>query len=248
MRILLLTLLALSAGLVAAPLHADWRDTLADALADERRSDQEKARDANRKPLQTLEFFKFDDSMTVLELIPGGGWYTKLLAPVLRANGKLYLALGTDGAQSLLGEAPLDKVSVLDVETSMTRDAGLLTIAPFDLGINDVDLAVTFRNLHNFSAVGRDAMNRAVFTALKPGGLYGVVDHTRRHMESDNPENRRRADPVLMIKEIQAAGFELVDFSTLHFRADDELRFEVGRRSVAGNTDRFTLLFQKPLD
>jgi len=83
-RILLLTLLALSAGLVAAPLHADWRDTLADALADERRSDQEKARDANRKPLETLDFFKFNDDMTVLELIPGGGWYTKLLAPVLR--------------------------------------------------------------------------------------------------------------------------------------------------------------------
>ena len=53
-------------------------------------------------------------------------------------------------------------------------------------------------------------------------------------------------DPVLMIKEIEASGFRFVDFSDLHYRADDELRFEVGRRSVAGNTDRFTLLFEKP--
>jgi predicted methyltransferase len=64
-------------------------------------------------------------------------------------------------------------------------------------------------------------------------------------MEADNLENRRRIDPVMAIKEIQAAGFELVDFSDLHFRADDELRYEVGRRTVTGNTDRFTLKFVK---
>ena len=82
--------------------------------------------------------------------------------------------------------------------------------------------------------------------ALKSGGVYGVVDHTRRHMEYDNHENRRRIDPVLVIKEVQEAGFEFVDYSDLHFRADDELRYEVGRRSVSGNTDRFTFLFRKP--
>ena len=73
-----------------------------------------------------------------------------------------------------------------------------------------------------------------------------VLRVTRRHMERDNYENRRRIDPVLVIKEVEDAGFEFVDFSDLHFRADDELRFEVGRRSVTGNTDRFTLLFRKP--
>ena len=82
--------------------------------------------------------------------------------------------------------------------------------------------------------------------ALKPGGLYGVLDHTRRHMEPDGPENWRRMDPVLVIKEVQAAGFQLVDYSDIHFTPDDELRYEVGRKSVTGNTDRFTLLFRKP--
>jgi predicted methyltransferase len=65
-------------------------------------------------------------------------------------------------------------------------------------------------------------------------------------MQADDPENRRRVDPVLMIKEIQAAGFAFVDFSDLHYRADDELRYEVGRKTVTGNTDRFTFLFRKP--
>jgi predicted methyltransferase len=114
------------------------------------------------------------------------------------------------------------------------------------LGVQDADMVLTFRNYHNFGAEGRAAMNMAAFKALKPGGIYAVVDHTRRHMEGDNDENRRRIDPVLAIKEIQATGFELVDYSTQHFRPDDELRYEVGRKTVTGNTDRFTLKFRKP--
>ena len=89
-------------------------------------------------------------------------------------------------------------------------------------------------------------MNQAVFDALKPGGIFAVVDHTRRHMEEDNSENRRRVDPVMAIKEIQAVGFELVDYSDLHLRLDDELRYEIGRATVTGNTDRFTLKFKNP--
>jgi predicted methyltransferase len=107
-------------------------------------------------------------------------------------------------------------------------------------------MALTFRNVHNFDAESRARMNRAVFDALKSGGLYGVVDHTKRHMEPENPENRRRIDPVLVIKEMLDIGFEFVGYSDLHYRADDELRYEVGRRTVTGNTDRFTFLFRKP--
>jgi predicted methyltransferase len=112
--------------------------------------------------------------------------------------------------------------------------------------VTDVDMVLTFRNYHNFDAEGRAAMNKAAFDALKSGGVYAVVDHTRRHMEADSSENRRRIDPVLAIHEIEAAGFEFADYSDLHFRLDDELRYEVGRKSVTGNTDRWTLKFVKP--
>jgi predicted methyltransferase len=89
-------------------------------------------------------------------------------------------------------------------------------------------------------------MNKAAFEALKPGGIYAVVDHTARHMEPMNNSNRRRMDPVKAIHEIQEAGFVFVDYSDLHYKEDDELEYEVGARSVSGNTDRWTLKFMKP--
>jgi len=217
------------------------------AMADETRPDVDKIRDKNRKPIETLAFFGLEEDMRVVELLPGGGWYTRLLAPVLRDRGELFVALGTTGVENrLLGNDGFDKVEVLAKNTKFERQGGLVHIDGLNLGVKRVDLVLTFRNLHNFDESSRETMNKAVFTALKRGGLYGVVDHTRRHMQKSDSENRRRMDPVLAIKEIEAAGFEFVDYSDLHYKLDDELRYEVGRRSVTGNTDRFTLLFKKP--
>lgn len=231
----------LSSHLVVAQSSLDerTRTKLEAAMAAESRPQRARDRDANRKPLETLGFFGFRDDMTVLELVPGGGWYTRLLMPTLADEGKLYLAIGTSRISRLSDLPGFEEAEVLD--TMGFRDG-----ESFSFGVDDVDLALTFRNMHNFSEGDRMSINRAVFESLKPGGHYGVVDHTRRHMQVDDRENGRRVDPVRIIKEVQAAGFEFVDYSDLHYRLDDELRYEVGRRSVAGNTDRFTLLFRKP--
>jgi predicted methyltransferase len=219
------------------------------ALADESRPEKDVARDQNRKPVETLEFFGLRDDMKVVELIPGGGWYTRVLAPVMRDRGQLYVAYGTDRVEkNILGKAPFDKVKVLAKEAKVYRPEGArnykLENAAID--VSDVDMVLTFRNYHNFDDAGRMVMNDAVYKVLKMGGIYAVVDHSRRHMEEDETtENRRRFDPVKAIKEIQSAGFELVDYSSLHFRPDDELRYEVGRKTVTGNTDRWTLKFRK---
>lgn len=206
-------------------------------------------RDHNRKPAETLNFFGLRDNMTVIELIPGGGWYTKLLAPVLADNGQLHVALGTEKIEkNLLNKEGFSKVSVIAQNAKLGKKPGarLYFLELSDLGVKNADIVFTFRNYHNFDFEGRMAMNRATFLALKPGGIYALVDHTQRHMEADTPENRRRFDPVTAIKEIQAAGFVFEDSSDLHYRADDELRYEVGRKSVTGNSDRWTLKFRKP--
>ena len=219
------------------------------ALADESRPSEDRMRDRNRRPLDTLNFFGLKDNMRVLELIPGGGWYTRVLAPVLADNGELYVALGTDRvSENVLTLPGFEQVQVLATSDNLRRPEGSrhYVVDDFEFGVSELDMVLTFRNLHNFDVKSREKMNRQVFAALKSGGLYGIVDHTARHMEQANHENRRRVDPVMAIKELLDSGFEFVNYTDLHYRADDELEYEVGRRSVAGNTDRFTLLFRKP--
>ena len=249
MKYLLMTMLIVLSGSALADDYDVVKDKLTVAMNADIRTDKEKERDRNRRPVQTLEFFGLRDDMTIVELLPGGGWYTKLLAPVMKENGKYYAAYGTSRiSESLLTEPGFEDVTILASEAKIYRPEGANSYAlenP-DLGIGDVDMVLTFRNYHNFGPEGRAAMNEAAFNALKSGGVYAVVDHTRRHMQGDTPENGRRVDPVLAIMEIQAAGFEFVDYTDLHYRPDDELLYEVGRKTVSGNTDRFSLKFIKP--
>jgi predicted methyltransferase len=255
MRTLLISLAVLA---VAAPVQAQFRpeqltplgQKIETALKSDVRPAEDKVRDEERRPRQTLEFFGLRDDMRVVELIPGGGWYTRILAEVLAEKGELYVSFGTRQIEPMVTQVPaMAKVKIARSEGKLTPAAGpmgLFELGEASLGVSDADLVLTFRNLHNLTAPSRANLHKAVLNSLKSGGLYGVVDHTRRHNEPDNSENWRRMDPVLAIKEIQAAGFVLVDFSNVHFRPDDELRYEVGRKTVTGNTDRFTLLFRKP--
>jgi predicted methyltransferase len=244
-------LLAAATAGADSMLDAATRAKLEAALSSEIRTDKERARDANRKPVETLAFFGLRDDMRVLELFPGGGWYTKLLGPVLRERGKLFVAMRTERVREVIAAAPpLDKVEALDVnpDMPMTARRGIFELEEMSFWLEDLDLVLTFRNAHNLTPDGRHNLNMAVFEALKPGGLYGVIDHTRRHMEPDNNVNGRRVDPVRMIHESEAAGFEFVGFSDLHYRSSDGLEKEVGDASVTGRTDRFTLLFRKPVE
>jgi len=247
-----IVLLLFTSLLLSSLLHAEdkaFDDNIKTAMQSDLRTDSEKERDRNRRPLATLKFFGIESDMKVLELIPGGGWYTKLLAPALSDNGEFYVAIGTGRVkENLLSQSDFEKIKVLEpkIEIGDGDKPRLRTINSFNFSESNFDAILTFRNMHNFDAAGRKNINDAAFAALKSGGIYGVVDHTKRHMEPFTAENRRRADPVEIIKEALESGFEFVEYSDLHYKSDDELRFEVGRKSVTGNTDRFTLKFRKP--
>ncbi len=237
------------AQMPAAPPKSETAQRIEKALASDIRSADERARDAReRKPVQTLEFFGLQPDMRVVELVPGAGWYTKILGQVLAEKGKLYISVGGARLAPRLAEWKLDKVEVADGRTELRPSGqfGVFQAENLELPVQDIDMVLTFRNLHNMTAGTRAALNKAVFKALRPGGIYGVVDHTRRHNEPGTVENWRRIDPVLVIKEMTDAGFELVDFSNLHYRPDDELRYDTGRPSIGGYSDRFALKFRKP--
>jgi len=219
------------------------------AMAGEIRTAEDRARDANRMPAEVLEFFRMREDMRVIEILPAGGWYTKILAPVLSESGKLYVT-HPPGFYADAFQAVADLPGLEAVEEIGWGATGGGSGGPFGPSgrwdVEPVDLVLTFRNYHNFSPEDRMTVNRSAYDALKPGGYYGVVDHTRRHMEPANRENGRRVDPVLTIREIEDSGFDFVDFSDLLYRPDDELVYEVGNPEVSGGTDRYTLLFRKP--
>lgn len=246
----LAALAVLSASAVAHEHEShSVEDKVKQAMRADIRTEAEKERDRNRRPVQTLKFFGLESDMKIIELIPGGGWYTKLLYPAVEEHGEYYAAIGTGRIKDTLAQDPaFSKMKIVGEDAQFSREEGarLLSLEIGSLGVTDLDMVLTFRNYHNFDEAGRRAMNKVAFEALKPGGIYAVVDHTKRHMEPDTPANRRRVDPVMAIKEIQEAGFEFVDYSTLHYKEDDELRYEVGAKTVTGNTDRFTFKFKKP--
>ncbi len=225
----------------------NFADRLRAAMADETRPEKDKARDANRLPVETLTFFGIDSDQRVLELLPGGGWYTRLLAPALEGTGKLYLAFAGRLSDEIKAERFMKEVEFLESTSFEPTDhRGIFNLVTFDFNVEGLDSVLTFRNLHNLTPSGRMATHKAVLDALKPGGVYGVIDHTRRHNEPDVEANWRRLDPVQVILEIEAAGFVLEGSSDLHARSTDELILEVGDEAVSGKTDRFTLKFRKP--
>lgn len=234
----------LSSQLMAAD-SAATRNKIEQALTSSIRDAAETERDANRKPGEVLEFFGLEDDMKVLEISPATGYWSKFVGPTLCENGgELIFSVGVsddfkNGVMSLDG---------LECTSAINNDITLRNLPEFSFDDSQFDMVLTFWNLHNPSVEGRKNLNEAVFSALKSGGIYGVVDHTRRHLEptSREAQNGRRLDPVLIIKEMIDVGFEFVDFSPMHYHPEDNLSQEVGTPGVRGNTDRFTMSFLKP--
>ena len=247
----LIMLCSLCNSLFAQP-GPSVQDKISAAMASEIRTAQDRERDIYRKPAQVLEFFGLQDDMRDIEILPFGGWYSKILGPVLRENGHFYTTQPDLGSYSepldlTLTLPGMDKVTKLDYNPrrkQSERDIFIGTGGDWD--VEPVDMVLTFQNYHNLNYKDRLALNVTVFNALKPGGVYGIVDHTRRHNEADTRTNGRRVDPLLVVKEVQESGFILEDYSDLLFMPDDELVLEVGQPQVSGKSDRFILLFRKP--
>lgn len=247
---------ALALGLCIATLPAMAQHSLSPmqekvklAMKSDIRKEADTVRDRNRAPVRALEFFGLKEDMKVIEFAPGNGWYTKLLGPVLNDKGELYLAYPDKwlkGFDKLLARPEFSKTKKLPIGLDWNGKEGRYELDMPSFGVKDADMVLNIREYHNFNDEDKAELNKATYDALKPGGLYVIVDHTRRHMAPETDEMRRREDPVKVILEVQAAGFKLEKQSDMFYRPDDELVYEVGRKTVTGNTDRFALVFRKP--
>ena len=233
--------LALCTQIFAADV-AGTRAEIERNLQGEVRTAAEKARDANRKPAQVLEFFGLRDDMRLLEISPATGYWTKFVAPTLKDDGDYFVSVGVSDnfRNDVISTTEASDVKVINADLSFRN------MPAFSFEESNLDMVLTFWNLHNMNPERRATLNKGVFDALASGGVYGVVDHTRRHGEPSVRANGRRLDPVLVIDEMLKIGFEFGGFSDMHFHTEDDLSQEVGTPGVRGNTDRFVMKFIKP--
>ncbi len=268
MRIALTLVLALPLAVSAGADEAAARAKLEAAIAGEHRTPRYAARDKYRHPLETLMFLGIRPEMTVVEIWPGGGWYTEILAPFLKGSGKYYAAhrnRDTDNKRLLKFIARYDAKLAAKPEiyggtvvTQLSRKKG--DIAP----AGSADMVLTFRNVHNWMKHGFDAhVFGAMYTALKPGGILGVVEHRADPEEFPDPQALSGyVHEEQVIQMAEDAGFKLAGKSEVNANPKDtrnhpkgvwtlppSLRLKDKDRAkylAIGESDRMTLKFVKP--
>jgi predicted methyltransferase len=263
-RVLLLAGFAVMGSATAAAAAPD--PALVSAVASPARSASAVARDKARHPVEELTFFGLDPKMSVVELWPGGGYWTDILGPYLKDGGHYTIALPAPGNAEegpsvvrlrarIAGEK--DRLGVIH---ESTLGAGHFDIAP----PGSADLIVTFRNFHNWMSDGyAEQALAACFTALKPGGILGIEEHRGSNDVPQDPKAKSgyvRQDYTIALA--KKAGFVLVGSSEINANPRDTKDWPDGvwtlpptlaqgdkdraKYTAIGEADNFVLKFQKP--
>lgn len=247
-------------------MDAATEQKLKAVLAGAHRSAQNKARDQYRHPLETLKFFGLTEDMAVMEVAPGGGWYTEVLAPLLKDKGRYIGTIGDPANANAAKSAAAFTQRFGDAAIYGKVETGVLSpgtgklepVAPGTL-----DMVLTFRNIHNWMSGGSaEQMFQAFHAALKPGGWLGVVEHRAATDAPQDPKASKgyvREDFAVALAE--KAGFKLVGKSEVNANPKDTKDYAKGvwtlppvltegdtdrdKYTAIGESDRFTLLFQK---
>jgi predicted methyltransferase len=261
--------IAACAGLAPADgERAVARADLAAVVAGNHRPADHRARDQYRHPVETLTFFGLRPDMTVVELWPFGGWYTEILAPYVRDRGVYYAAAmdpASTSEEDVRNNAELR--ALLDSRPDLYSKVRWSVLAGGQMNIapeGTADMVLTFRNIHNWAWTGieRDVL-AAAYRALKPGGILGVVEHRSNDPDFD-PKTPGQAwvGEDYAVRLVESAGFRLVARSDINRNPLDTKDYPRGvwtlpptyamgdqdrdRYAAIGESDRFTLKFEKP--
>jgi predicted methyltransferase len=240
----------------------DVLDALKKAVDAPTRRPEDKARDKYRHPIETLSFFGIKPDMTVVEIWPGSGWYTDILAPYLHDHGKLYAAISSgENASEYKKKLADDPARFGNIVVTQLDPPDKIDIAP----AGSADAVVTFRNVHNWMRGGNgEAVFKAMYAALKPGGILGVEEHRGDPSKPQDPKAASgyvREDYV--IKMAEQAGFHLAAKSEVNANPKDTKDYAKGvwtlppnlamkdvdkeKYLAIGESDRMTLKFIKPI-
>ena len=263
----LLVIIAGLAGPASAQTVADSK--LADLVNGTQRGPANVTRDASRHPYDMLRFFGLKDTMTVVEILPGGkmAYWTEILAPYLREKGVYYAAVGEKNASEELERLNAGFDEKLKAAPALY---GKVRVTEFGGDRHDIappgtaDMVLTFRNIHNWMAAGEaDEAFAAFYKALKPGGILGVEEHRGRPDRPQDPKAKSgyvRQD--FAIKLAEKAGFQFAGASEINANPKDTKDYPQGvwtlppsfrlgdkdraKYEAIGESDRFVLRFVKP--
>jgi predicted methyltransferase len=253
---------------LGSPALAAEDDQLKAVIAGDQRPADQKARDQYRHPYETLRFFGIRPDMTVLEIYPGAGWYTQILAPYLKGDGKLIAAIYDRNPKTQKKWMPKYNKQFTDAFEGKSDVYGNIEIV--DMVVPDrvspapagsVDMILDFRNAHNWIEAGGSEVAAGWFKMIKKGGVLGIIEHRRDENKPHVPDigyihQKRIVD--LMVKN----GFELVEASEVNANPKDTSDhpsgvwtlppgLDLGEKDrdkylAIGESDRMTLKFVKP--
>ncbi|QBF84500.1 methyltransferase domain-containing protein [Shewanella maritima] len=265
----LTTTMPVTAGHHKAGEHAQVNAQLKSALKSDFRSESNAKRDKYRNPGATLSFFEVTPDKTVIELWPGGGWYAEILAPYLADKGQ-YIAANFETNPSednrrtrYYAKAGKKFEKWVEDNKAVVKNVGFATLNPPEktkLGEdNSADVVLTFRNLHNWAMAGNlESVFAGAYAVLKPGGVFGVVEH---RANPGMPADSGYMDQAEMVKLAEKVGFTLAEASEINANAKDTKDYPKGvwtlpprlamedqdkdKYLAIGESDRMTLKFVK---
>jgi len=261
--------------LTGAAANAEQKGTLEWAVAGSWRLDKERARDRWRHPVETLQFVGLKRTDTVVEISPGGGWYTAILAPWLKEGGGKLYAAHLDPAEADYARRQVDIYKAAFIDHPETYgDITLTTVSAKGAGFapdGSADAVLTFRNIHNWMNGGYAAKIFAdAYRALKPGGVLGVEEHRLPSARDQDPRaNNGYVLESYVIQIAEAAGFAFEQSSSINTNPNDTADhpvwmlppnlsppepgsplaegYDKAKYEAIGESDRMTLRFRKPL-
>ncbi len=240
--------LALSAGAASAAPSA----AVTAAVADKGRPEADTRRDADRKPAEMLEFAGVKPGQTVVDLLPGGGYFTRIFSKAVGPTGVVYAVSGpprptTDPAKP--PPAPAQDVIAADASYANVKSVHLPLIDGVKIPTK-ADVVWTAQNYHdvnNIKGVDMLAFDKSVYAALKPGGVFVVLDHVAASGAAPDPEDKlHRIDPAIVKRQVIAAGFKFEGESKVLANPADDHTKMVFDPSIRGHTDQFIYKFRKP--
>jgi predicted methyltransferase len=265
-----ISLLTIVFSLTAYAGNTTFAQQVAMGMQGDHRSESNKARDQYRHPAETLAFFGIKDGDTVMEIWPGGGWYTEILAPAMRDHGKLIIATwdpAVEGQPSYRYSLPKKMEETFKQHPEVYDQVEFEYFSPPEspsLGDADsLDAIVTFRNTHGWIGSGQaQEIFNEFARVLKPGGILGVVQHRAEEGSDPSVSAKQGYVPEATVKEIAAnAGFEFVDSSEINANPKDTKDHKEGvwtlppgyslgdedreKYAAIGESDRMTLRFKR---